>query len=509
MSLDSIRLALTEKKYPLDFEGHWISGEWQTDKRAQELKGSFNPSDGTRILHVNTSKSLVDSAIDAADQALDQLRLESLNKRFEYIAKFRQVISDYRDLIILALVQEVGKPLWDAEQDFSAAMKQFDEVLEKKESILDLLVSPYRVGSSDREYSLQSLGICMVFQTFSAPLNTVVQSVIAGLVAACPLVIMPSGHAALNGMILSHLLSLVGLPKGAVNVVFGNYSAFSKSLQDRRIKGVVYSGSREHCDSIRNDYGSTLGRELMLQSGGKNSVIISENVDIDSAIKTTLFGVLKSAGQLNTSTSRVFVPKSKLKQFNESMVKSVHALSIGPTDLANENPMMGPLYSQKAVDKFLRFQTMAKREAEETLVWGKAFETGSSGYFVSPGVHLFSSFDESSSYQSNVFMCPDLVVYAYDSIDEAIEWANSTRACLVTSVLGDKKSVAPLLSRIKSPNVMCNLPTVGFIDRPSLAGKELCGGRRFGGIGLISLMTYPHAIMTNDNSDFPTIGPWD
>ena len=48
------------------------------------------------------------------------------------------------------------------------------------------------------------------------------------------------------------------LPEGAVNVAFENYKAFENCLQDQCIKGVIYSGSREHCDSIRGDYTNVL-----------------------------------------------------------------------------------------------------------------------------------------------------------------------------------------------------------------------------------------------------------
>ena len=69
---------------------------------------------------------------------------------------------------------------------------------------------------------------------------------------------------------------------------------------------------------------------------------------------------------------------------------------------------MGPLYSKKAIDKFLRFQTMAKRESKKTLLWSRTYETESNGYFVLPGVHMIDEFDPTSAYQSNVIMAPDL-----------------------------------------------------------------------------------------------------
>lgn len=509
MNLDTLKQILDDKGYPVKFQGHWINGDWTIDQRGQELSGSFNPSNGERLVHVNTSKALVDQAIDAACEALEPLRAIALQDRVEFLQKLKQIMVDYRSLLVNALKDEAGKPLWEAEQDWGAAVRQLDEVLEHKEQLVASQVGAYAINSLGAEFALQPLGVCMVFQTFSTPLNTVVQSLIAGLVSACPLVIMPSSHAALNGLILCHLINRLDLPKGAVNVVFGNFQVFAKSLQDRRIKGVIYSGSREHCDRIRNDFNNVLDRELMLQSGGKNSIIISQSANIDDAVKTTMLGVVKSAGQLNTSTSRAFVHRSQLQEFGDKIVPIVRNLRIGPTD-GTDNPLMGPLYSQKAVDKFLRFQTMAKREAQDTLVWGKAYDPGSKGFFVSPGVHIFTKSDDSSAYQSNVFMCPDLVIYPYDDIEEAIAGANYTNAPLVTSLLGKKEILEPLLPKIKAPNVMINLPTVGANVQPLLAGRELCGAHRFNGIGLVSLMTYPQACQSGSYLEgIIAEWPWD
>ena len=498
MSLDQIRQALEQKQYPIEFKGHWVGGEWINDRRAQSLSGSFNPNDGERIVHVTTSKFLAEQAVEAAYQSFNELKAMPFEKRIEVLGKFKQVVGDYKDLLVTALRQEGGKPLWEAEQDFNSAMRQLDEVLGHEAQVIEHLVKPYSLNDKSK-LSLHPLGICAVFQTFSTPLNTVVQSLIAGLVSGCPLVIMPSSHAALSGIILSHSLELLeDLPKGAVNVVFGNYQSFAKCLQDRRVKGVIYSGSREHCDTIRGDFANVLDRELILQSGGKNSVIVHESASVEDAVKLSLWGVVKSAGQLNTSTSRIFVPKEKLEAFSEAIVPVIHNLRIGPSD-EGDDPMMGPLYSQKAVDKFLRFQTMAKREADDTLVWGKAYDAKNNGYFVSPGVHVFSSFDNSSSYQSNVFMCPDVVIYPYHSMEEAIDFANTTKASLVTSMLGDPKSLEPYLPLVKSPNVLFNLPTVGADVQPLLSGRELCGGHRLNRFGLISLMTYPQACQSGEH----------
>src|SRR5205823_5890789 len=99
-----------------------------------------------------------------------------------------------------------------------------------------------------------------------------------------------------------------------------------------------------------------------------------------------------------------------LSEFNEALTETISQMEIGRTDVVTRpgyrGPFMGPLYSHKAVEKFQRYQTMAHRESKQTLLWGKALETPTKGYFVTPGAHLLQEFDNNSAYQGNVLFCP-------------------------------------------------------------------------------------------------------
>lgn len=493
MNLQSFSAAVFGRNFPMEFPGHWIAGQWKQEKRGQAIGGSFNPSQGTKLIDASISVPTIHDAIGAAELAQEKLQQMSLEERLQLLYKFKAVVADYQEEIIHVLRIEAGKPLWEAKADFDSTYKKLGAILSAKEEIHSALIAPYGIGSRIDGIDLQPVGITMAFLPFSTPFATMTQAFAASLIAACPLVVMSSTHAILSGVLFSLLFEKIDeLPTGSVNMLFGNYKLFVKALQDKRIKAVIYSGSREHCDAIRAENVNNLTRQLILQSGGKNSVIVHESADISDAVRCSLLGVTKAAGQLNSSTSRIFVPKARLQEFTEQMVHAVREMSIGPTD-GDENPLMGPLYSQKAVDKFLRFQTMAKREAAETLVWGKAVDCGTDGYFVSPGLHLFAEFDPTSSYQSNVFMCPDMVIYAYEKLEDAIRWSNSTSASYVTALMGNEAAFREHLPSIIAPNIMFNLPTVGVDLLLPVAGRNLCGGHRLNGIGIAMLLTYPQA----------------
>ncbi len=492
MGFEAFFQALKDRRFPLDFPGHFIGGEWCLDSKSEVLQGSFNPSTGEPIVKVLVSKKLLEAAVDSADQAQKELSALPMEKRLEYLGRLRQVITDYRSMLVEALCVEAGKPRWEAQADFHSACQQLDAVLAESSRIQDALLGPVKLAWPDTEFNLQANGIAIAFLPFSTPLATFVQTFAAAMIAGAPLLAMPSSHAVMSGVLFGCVINQLELPRGAVNIVFGNYQTFVKILQDKRVQAIIYSGSREHCDSIRRDNVGQISRLLLLQSGGKNAAIIDSEANVQEAVRCVMYGVIKNAGQLNTSTSRVYVHESILESFKKEMIRAVRALRIGPTDGADD-PHLGPLYAQKAVDKFLRYQTMAKREASDTWVWGKVHNTGTNGYFVTPGVHFFEDLDSSSSYQSNVLMCPDVAVYAFKEIEQAFHAANNTDAALVTSLIGPVAKIKPWVSQLRAPNVLLNLPTVGMDVNLPVAGRKLCGDYRLNGLGIAYLLAYPQA----------------
>ena len=492
---------LKNRQFPIDFPGHWVAGVWQKESRSEQTKISMNPSRDEEIIRASLDRGLIAESLEHAFQSRQAVESIPLEVKIETIQKFARVLADYGESVVDAMCIEVGKPRWDSIQDLNSALDFLNQASTHISSVENLIITQRAGDDLKWDYQLCPVGVTISFLPFSAPLTTFVQSFTCCLLAGCPLVVMTSGHATLSGILYANLIEDVQVPTGVVSFLFGNFALFRTCLADNRVKAVLYTGSREHCDMIRRESSGFSDRQLLLQSGGKNAVIIDASADLTLALKCTLFGVLKSAGQLNTSTSRVFVHQSFLEQFASSLKKTLANMVIGPTDMADSTPQMGPLYSKKSVEKFLRFQTMANRSADETIIWGKARDDVGRGYFVNPGAHIINKFDPNSAYQSNVMMIPDLAIYPIETTDEAIEYANRTNAAYILSYIGDSEILKQKRNDINAPNVLVNLPTVGAGNYVPVVGKILCGHHRLGGLGYIYHLTYPQAFLENKKSE--------
>lgn len=494
------------KWFDFRWPGHRIGGEWFSIIPESEEKKSYNPSQKTQQLaSVHISKSVVLQAVDAAFQGKGKLLKTSFEQRIDYLKRLNGMIGDSKDQIISSMNVEIGKPSWEAQVDFAAARRYLDWVCKNKDKVYQRLLSSITNHNVSSKVSLSPVGVVAAYFSFSSPITTFVSYMSSILFSGCPVVLFVPTQNTLFGSIIARFDERIKFPKGTYNVVFGDFEYFRHATLDKRVSAVIFAGSKEHCEKIERISPKNDNRKLILQSGGKNSVIVHSSASIELAVKGVVLGAVKSAGQLCSSTSRVLVAKDCLVPFKDKLVRALQGLSIGPTDVSHNgvsDPIMGPLYSEKSLEKFLRFQTMAQREAKETLIWGGVIEDRNlGGFFVRPGLHYLEKMDQKSAYQSNVLFSPDIALYVFDDLDEAIEASNTTESSLCVSFYGDKSVVEKRFHMFSTPNLLVNLPTVEIEAHLPLAPKHRCVQHNSQGVGVALDLCYPQVLVINSEQE--------
>jgi acyl-CoA reductase-like NAD-dependent aldehyde dehydrogenase len=511
MNLSQLARVFEQSAFPVAWPGQWVGGRWLAPKKGPVQKASVNPNTGETLIEVTADKESVSLAIETAFEARRAFGGMPLPQRLDLLKRLRLTLIANQQTCEAVLRVEAGKPHWEARDDFDAAMKNLDWVATHGEQALDSLLAPARLGPATGGFEMQPIGVTAAYLPFSTPLTSFAFYYSATVLAGCPLILNTSSHAMLAGMLFAAAAAEVGVPPATLNVVFGNFASFKQLLGDKRVAAILYTGSREHCDTIRVESRAHVGRQVVLQSGGKNAVIVHSSADLDLAVKCVLYGALKSAGQRCSSTSRVFVYRSVLPQFKDQLVEAFQNVKIGRTDQTvgdgKVGPFMGPLYSEKAVEKYLRFQTMANRESDKTLLWGKGLETDGGGFFVTPSLHYLSRFDNACAYLGNVLFSPDVAIYDYDVLDTAIEQINTTDAAFAVSFIGDPGVLAERRPLFLAPNLLVNTPTVEMEATLPLAGRLQSGHHRFHGPGIALYLCYPQ-VMSQDPGMQQLIKSW-
>lgn len=506
MNFDTFATKLKQREFPLEWPGHFVQGKWNIESGSAET--AFNPNDGSELIKINVGDSQIRTAIETAEGAMHHLVTLSLENRIKILQRLTKVLRESQETAQLTLRLSAGKPLWEAKADVDSALRHLDWVIENSESIFESLLAPAKLGRTEDNFTLLPIGTTVCSIPFSTPVTSFVSFFSASVLAGCPLVVVSSAHTAISTLMFATIAQTIELPPSMLQVVFGNFNTFKTAFTDKRVVAVLYTGSREHCETIRRESRSIGGRQLVVQSGGKNAIIVDDSADLDLAVKSTVFGTLKACGQLCAATSRAFVHESILEKFTEELATTIKKIKIDRTD-TDDDPFMGPLYSQKAVEKFLRFQTMAHREVSEIISLGKSFATKSKGYFVTPGIQIMKEFNNRSAFQSNVLFSPHLAVYPFSNLDSAIDMANDTDSAYSVAYMGDPTIIESKRHLFMAPNLSCNMPTVAVETTLPLAGRLQSGHHRYHGPGIALYLCYPQVLRGDENgADILNSWPW-
>ena len=176
---------------------------------------------------------------------------------------------------------------------------------------------------------------------------------------------------------------------------------------------------------------SRLGRSL-LELGGNNAIIISEQADLDIAVLGALFGAVGTAGQRCTSTRRLIIQENIYDKVKSRLVNAYAQLKIG--DPLNEKNHVGPLIDQQAVDMYLHAIEPCKKQGglfvvEGGTISGQGYE---SGCYVKPCIAEVEPEHEIVKQET---FAPILYLLKYKTLEEAIQMQNEVPQGLSSSIM--------------------------------------------------------------------------
>ncbi len=480
---------------------HWLGGEWRETADTGEDRVVINPNRGSKLFNYTTSPATFSSAVEAGDQALAPVNELSWGERLEIVRRLGEGLRHKRELFARALQIEAGKPAWDAYGEVANAIAHCQGVVDKGAYLGEALLAAAEISAwaPGAKVTLRGLGLSAAYLPFSNPVLTFAIYLSSAVLAGCPLLVVSSGHATLTTLILGEIAGTLGLPLGGLALLLGEFKDFRRGLADKRVASVLFVGSKEHGEQLQKDAFLQRKKLMVLQGGSKNSAIIHSSAVLGAAVKAVVYGVCKSAGQLPTSTSRVFVEEKILPEFCELLLASLQNLSIGPCDemsVSESNlPLMGPLISGRSVERFLRFQTMARREAKVSLLQGKKLSRGGEGgFFVQPGIHLMDKYNPSSLYQSNMLFAPDCGVYPYGELEEVVDALGLSGQASSLAFMGEGELLKAYVPRLQVPNIIINGPTVELDQYFPFCSRALLNQAPLWGIGLSLALCSPQML---------------
>jgi benzaldehyde dehydrogenase (NAD) len=296
------------------------------------------------------------------------------------------------------------------------------------------------------------LGVIGVISPFNFPLILSTRSVAPALAVGNAVVLKPDAQTPLTGgFLLALAFQEAGLPKGLLQVVPGDAEAGEALCVDPNVQMIAFTGSTATGQRVGELAGKHL-KKLSLELGGKNSLIILEDADLDLAAKNVAFGAYFHQGQICMATGRVLVHETIADALTKRMVEKANHLPVG--DPAAGNVALGPLINEKQRNRVHAIVTQAVSE-------GAKLEAGGTydGLFYKATV-LSQVRPSMRAFREEVFgPVANIVTFATD--EEAIALANDTEYGLSAAVISRSVGRAMAIGeRLKAGLVHINDQTV-------------------------------------------------
>jgi outer membrane beta-barrel protein len=452
----------------------YFNGEFVEQVKPEKTHHILNPlMPNVSLGQLLWSKDWADRIALGLNTAQPEVFASTFEDRLKSCQLLFQKILQNEENIKIALMNELGRSRFDVTQEWKHCtdfMERFTEFCTEK-------CTPQ--SNSQGIWYYAPVGKVIVRPNVSLPFFTLLSTVSLSFVGGNVVCAVPSVACSLSTHEFAKVVSSLNFPKGSVQLVNADLEAFRRILLRQPFDTVYYAGGEESIEQIRRDLGSNRDARLCLVSGGKNAVFVGNNSNLESAVNAIIKGACLDAGQRIESTSLVFAVESVFEPLKSALLAKVKSLPIGvKSDLAHPTEqVMGPLCSENAFERFLRFQGIAARESEETLRWGKAIENPKDGYFVSPGLHVVSSTHLLKSiYATNPFFGPDIALIKVTGAAEMVNLTNAMKTSRIISIFGESKEDLRSISKnSETPCILENEPTTTFKVLMPCTGRHHSG----------------------------------
>lgn len=482
---------------PIPFLGDFVGGEFLKPTQANGTFEKRSPADTSDlVMEVSFQFDHVNKACEAARRAFRAWADSTMSQRKEFLLRLKEAYIGESENLALVISREVGKPLWEAKQEVQSMINKIDITISESLPLVADKKIENAVGSVPGYLRFKPRGVLAVVGPFNFPGHLPNGHIIPALLTGNTVVFKPSELTPATGQVMAQLFEKAGFPDGVFNLIQGSGDTGKRLVMHEAVEGVLFTGSYETGFRIKQDTLTHFWKICALEMGGKNASIVWDDCDLKKAVYENIMGAFLTTGQRCSATSRIIVRRSFADKFLEGFHKAAKAISIG---YPLENPFMGPLINSAALDKYLRFQGIAKRENCEPIMRGKALELDRDGYYVTPSINMVTKADPNSIYQKTELFGPNVAVYMVDEISEALDIVNSSSYGLALSVFSNDREIFDYaFRRSRAGIVNWNRSTVGASSRLPFGGMGKSGNNQPTGTFAIYSCTYPVGTLEDD-----------
>ena len=453
---------------------------WLDDPRGTELV-SLNPATGEPIARVTQATgSTYDAVARAARESFRGWRNVPAPKRGQLIYDLGRALREFKEPLGELVTLENGKIKAEGAGEVQEMIDICDFAVGLSRQLYGVTTQSERAGHRMYE-QWHPLGVVGIITAFNFP--TAVWSWNAAVAAVCgdTMVWKPASAVPLTALAVQQITNRVSADhgvRGVFNLVIGSGAEIGeRMLNDARLPLISFTGSVRMGRHAAETVAGRLGRTI-LELGGNNAIIVTEDANLDLAVRAIVFGAVGTAGQRCTSTRRIIMHRSIAPTLTRRLVKAYEQVVIG--DPLEDGVLMGPLINEGAVDSMMAALDSIKAEGGDILFGGDRLPEKGRCFAAPTLVRM----PRQTPIVLEETFAPILYLLEYSSLDEAIEMHNAvpqglSSGIFTTNLLTAERFLSASGSDCGIANV--NVGTSGAEIGLGFGGEKETGGGRESG----------------------------
>ena len=416
-------------------------------------------------------------AVAAAKAAFSSWRDTEPDQRSGYLFRAAEIVRKMRHKLAALLVYEVGKNWNEAHGEVCAAI----DFLEYYGREMIRLSVPRRMGrvlGENSQLFYEPRGVGAVITPWNFPLSISIGMTAATIVTGNTLIYKPSSQSPVIGSMVYKIFQEAGVPNGILNYLPGRGDEIGDFLVTHPdVAFITFTGSREVGLRIMEMAGKTpegaMGiKNVVLEMGGKNAIIVDSDADMDEVVVNILQSAFSYQGQKCSSCSRLIVLEENYDRLVERIREAAENLDLGPVE--DPRNFMGAVIDASAKKKIEEYVEIGKRDGK-LLLEGNVSEP--KGHFVP--IYIFTDIRPEHRLAQEEIFGPLLCIIRVKDFDEALQVANGTKYALTGSIFSRSPgNIKRACTEFRAGNLNINR---GTID--ALVGRHPFGGFKMSGMG--------------------------
>ncbi|MFG2129227.1 aldehyde dehydrogenase family protein [Streptomyces sp. NPDC048751] len=406
-----------------EWTGRIYSEGWRTAEGG--ILRVIEPATGEPLAEVGAAAPAdVERAGARAARAASGWAATTTSERVDVLTRAARALREHSGAVREWIVRESGGVPAKGDYEIAAGLGQLQHAVGLASQPLGEVLTPQVPGGTSLAWRVP-LGVVGVITPWNAPLLFAMRALAPALGLGNAALLKPDPLTPVSGGVLvAQLFREAGLPEGVLHVLPGDVETGRAVAADRHVTMVSFTGSTEAGREVARVAGEGLKR-VSLELGGKNSIVVLEDADVEAAAAAGAISSFGYQGQACVAAGRHVVHADVVEAYTEALIRQAKALRIG--DPRDDGVVIGPVISERQAARI-------ERIVDESVAAGARLLAGGTraGLFYPPTV--LDRVDRTMPAFTEEIFGPVAPVIPFRTVDQAVEVANDTAYGLTAAV---------------------------------------------------------------------------